>query len=141
MIPITPASIVKNTDSKMIWDLTSAGVAPKALLIPISLVLSFTEISNIFPIPIIPAKIVAIPTTNDKNVRPLAKFIVFLKISPKLNPPIALSSLGSILWICFNVALMSFSTLTPSAFSSAAIIKNPTSSPVLNIFLKVVNGM
>ena len=50
-----------------------------------------------FPIPIIPAKIVAIPTTNDKNVRPLAKFIVFLKISPKLNPPIALSSFGWIL--------------------------------------------
>ena len=65
MIPITPANVVKNTDSKIIWDLTSLGVAPKALLIPISLVLSLTEISNIFPIPMTPAKIVVIPTTRD----------------------------------------------------------------------------
>ena len=50
-----------------------------------------------FPMPMIPAKIVAIPTTKDKKVRPLAKFIVFLNISPKLNPPMALSSFGSIL--------------------------------------------
>ena len=81
----------------MICDLTSDGVAPRALLIPISFVLSLTEINKIFPIPITPAIIVAIPTIRDKKVKPLAKFIVFLKISPKLNPAIALSSLGSTL--------------------------------------------
>ena len=116
-------------------------MAPKALLIPISLVLSFTEISKILPIPITPAKMVAMPTTKDKKVSPYAKFIVFLKTSPRLNPPIARSSFGSTLCICFKVVLISSSTLTPSMSSSAAIIKNATSSPVLNIFLKVVKGI
>ena len=97
IIPIKPARTVKNTDSRIIWDLTSLGVAPKALLIPISFVLSLTEISKILPIPITPASIVATPTTRDKNVKPFAKFMVFLKISPRLNPAIALSSLGSTL--------------------------------------------
>ena len=141
MIPITPAKVVKNTDSNIIWALTSDGVAPSARLIPISLVLSFTEINNILPIPITPAKIVVIPTTKDKKVNPLAKFIVFLKTSPKLNPEIALSSSGCILCISFKVALISFSTLTPSTSSFAAIMKKLTFSPVLKIFLKVAKGM
>ena len=141
IIPIIPARTVKNTDSKMICDLTSEGVAPSALLIPISLVRSLTEISNILPIPITPANIVAIPTTSDKKVSPLAKFIVFLNTSPRLNPPIARSSSGSILWICFKVDLIFFSTSKPLMFSSAATIKKETSSPVLNIFLKVAKGM
>ena len=61
IIPIIPAINVKNTDSKTICLRMSLGVAPSALRIPISLVLSFTEISKIFPIPITPARIVAIP--------------------------------------------------------------------------------
>ena len=64
-IPITPAINVKKTDSRIIWVLTSEGVAPKALRIPNSLVLSLTEISKIFQIPTTPAIIVASPTTSD----------------------------------------------------------------------------
>ena len=72
IIPIIPARTVKKTDSINICVLTWAGLAPRALLIPISFVLSFTEISNILPIPITPARIVAIPTTKERNVSPVS---------------------------------------------------------------------
>ena len=49
----------------MICDLTSDGVAPKALLIPISFVLSLTEINKILPIPITPAS----NSSNSNNKR------------------------------------------------------------------------
>ena len=55
MIPIIPASMVRNTDSISICALTWDGLAPRALLIPISFVLSLTEIKRIFPIPITPS--------------------------------------------------------------------------------------
>ena len=44
--------MVKKIDSKTICLFISKGVAPIALLIPISLVLSLTVINNIFPIPL-----------------------------------------------------------------------------------------
>ena len=39
------------------------------------------------PMPITPAKIVAIPTTKDKKVIPSANPFIRLKTSPKLNEP------------------------------------------------------
>ena len=71
--------------------------APKALLTPNSFVLSLTEINSIFPIPMTPAKIVAIPTISDNNVIPFEKPTILLKISPRLNPPKARSSSGDTL--------------------------------------------
>ena len=85
---------VKNTDSKTICFLMSFGVAPSALRIPISLVLSFTEISKIFPIPIMPARMVAIPIINEINDIPLAKFLILVNKAPRLKPPTACLSSG-----------------------------------------------
>ena len=73
---------------------TSDGVAPKALLTPNSFVRSLTEINRMFPIPMTPAIMVAIPTIRDKKVIPLANPIMRLNTSPKLNDPKALSSFG-----------------------------------------------
>ncbi len=70
--------------------------AQQAIVKSINEVLSFTDINKIFPIPITPARIVAIPTTNDKKDKPSTKLAVSLKTLPKLKPPIASSSLGFI---------------------------------------------
>ena len=117
MIPIIPAIKVKNMDSIRIWFLTCLGVAPNALRMPISFVLSLTDINNIFPIPITPANIVTNPTIRERNDKPLTKFRVSLKTLPKLNPPNASSSLGFISFISYNTVLTSFSTFTTSTLS------------------------
>ncbi|MNY75699.1 hypothetical protein D3C86_2150550 [compost metagenome] len=54
--------MVKNIDSDNICDRIAPGVAPKALLIPISFVRSFTTISIIFEIPITPEIKTNVPT-------------------------------------------------------------------------------
>ena len=79
IIPIVPAIIVRNTDSNIICFLIWFGLAPIALLIPISFVRSFTDINKIFPIPITPASIVAIPIIIEIKDMPLAKFFALLK--------------------------------------------------------------
>ena len=109
--------MVKKTDSVIIWFLICPGVAPNALLIPISLVLSFTEINKIFPIPITPARIVAIPTISERKDKPSTKLTVSLKTLPRLNAPNASSSSGFISFISFKTALTSFSTFTTSTLS------------------------
>ncbi len=101
----------------MICIRTSEGVAPRALRTPNSLVRSFTEINKMFPIPITPAMIVAIPTISDKKVIPLANPMIRLNTSPRLKEPKALSSLGLTLWMRFKVCLTSFSTWITSASS------------------------
>ena len=62
MIPKIPAMIVKKIDSITICLFISKGVAPIALLIPISFVLSLTVINKIFPMANTPAIKVAMPT-------------------------------------------------------------------------------
>ena len=125
-IPIRPAIKVKKTDSRIIWVLTSEGVAPSARLIPNSFVLSFTEISKIFPIPTTPAIIVASPTTSERKVIPLENPTILPKISPRFIKPKASSSSGETLWARFKVASICFSILTGSSLSYAARKKKLT---------------
>ena len=54
IIPIIPPPTLISTDSDKNCNMTSSSVAPIALMIPISLVLSNTEASMIFIIPIPP---------------------------------------------------------------------------------------
>ena len=61
-IPAIPEIIVKKIDSNNICDLIAHGVAPRALLIPISFVLSFTTINIMLLIPITPESNTKIPT-------------------------------------------------------------------------------
>jgi len=68
IIPKIPAIIVRKTASKTICLLISNGVAPRARLIPISFVRSFTVISNMFPMAKTPAINVAIPTNQVKKL-------------------------------------------------------------------------
>ena len=93
-MPKIPAIIVKNIDSSTICLLISNGVAPIALLMPISFVLSFTVISNIFPIANTPAINVAIPTNQVKNCIPFKKPSNLSNNSPRLKLPKARLSSG-----------------------------------------------
>ena len=70
MNPSNPDESVMTTLSSKIWFLTSEGFAPRALLIPISLVLSFTVINRMFEIAITPARIVNVPTMIVKSCIP-----------------------------------------------------------------------
>ena len=94
IIPNIPAMIVRKTASKTICLLISKGVAPNALLTPISLVLSLTVIKSMFPIAKTPAIRVAIPTNQVKNCRPLKKPVSCKNLSPKLKLPKARLSFG-----------------------------------------------
>ena len=116
-MPMVPAINVKKTDSKIICFLIWLGLAPIARLIPISFVLSYTDINKIFPIPITPANIVAIPIIIEIKDIPFAKFLARVKKEPKLNDPIALLSSGCTLCISFNWIFTLFSTSTISISS------------------------
>ena len=62
IIPAMPAIKDNTTDSVKICLIMVAGVAPNALRMPISWVRSFTIISIIFTIPIIPEPKIKMPT-------------------------------------------------------------------------------
>jgi len=108
IIPKAPAMLVKNTDSKIICLFISQGLAPKALLIPISLVRSLTVINNIFPIAKTPAIKVAIPTNQVRNCIPNKNSVIFANIFPKFIPPNALLSFGCTLCKFFKINFASF---------------------------------
>ena len=94
MIPKIPAIIVKKIDSITICLFISKGVAPIALLMPISFVLSFTVISRIFPMANTPAIKVAIPTNQVRNCIPIKKPSNLSNNSPRLKLPKARLSSG-----------------------------------------------
>jgi len=93
--PIHPASAVMKTASRMTWPTTLAGVAPKALRMPISRVRSFTTMSMMLLTPTMPAMSEPMPTNQRKAVIPLKMLLMVPTFSTLLFTHSARSSVGS----------------------------------------------
>ncbi|MCY1246134.1 hypothetical protein D9M72_593400 [compost metagenome] len=121
--------MVKNIDSDNICPLIAPGVAPKALLIPISFVRSLTTISMIFEIPITPEIKTNVPTKYAITFKILNKLCTLLNCSYKSKFPTALSSVGFIECNAFIISkILGFkSVIEVSSFAVSAI--HPTLSP------------
>jgi len=78
IIPKTPPIKERKADSAKNWAITAVVLAPIDLRIPISLVLSVTETSIMFIIPMP-------PTTRDTIATSIIKYLAFLIILPNIS--------------------------------------------------------
>src|SRR5690606_16168243 len=108
--PTSPANAVNTMASNTIWRLTILGVAPSALLTPISWVLSFTVIKRILLMAITPAKSVKMPTKNENPWSTVVNALILLNISDISKLPMARSSFGWISYFAFRISLICLST-------------------------------
>ena len=97
--PRSPARRLSMPLSRRMSRMMSLRWAPSARRMPISRVRSLTETSMILLMPMMPERSVPIPMNQTKTLTPHSMEFWAVKISERLNSPMALSSSGAMSWV------------------------------------------